>query len=413
MFFLGTQTLEPRFRKLFFTSLGHFTNDGIGVFVPLIVDILAFQRGAPTWQVTAVLVVYYLSSSLVSTYVGRLADKSGKVGSMIALGISLLSTGLFGFYLTLTFASRFLLPVLAILSSLLTGVGSAFYHPLGASILQRAFDQKTKGKALGVNGAMGSVGRAIYPTLFFAIAVVLTKPGALAFFALIGFLFSIVIWQGLKDGSTNSSATSQPKTAQRASESLTKGILALTIIAFVRSAAFQGITSYIPTYLSFQKGLGVTSALGLALTVMYASAIIGQPLFGVIVDKFDKRFVLALSSTGSALAILGYLIASGVTGLLLLSLFGFFTLTGFPLLLSLASDYAPKGSSSLANALVWGIGSTGGSVVGPLITGVMNLGGYSHLGFSFELMAFAALLTGVVTIFMPRPERSGRLPMFG
>jgi len=412
VFFVRTQTLEPRFRKLLFTSLGHFTNDGIGVFIPLIADILAFQRGAPTWQVTAVLVVYYLSSSLISTYVGRLADKSGRAGAMIALGIALLSTGILGFYVTLAFASSFLLPILAILSSFLTGTGSAFYHPLGASILQRAFDQNTKGKALGVNGAMGSLGRAIYPSLFFVVAVVLTKPGALAFFGLIGFLFSFIIWQGLKNESIGF-ATSRSKTGQKASESLTKGILALTIIAFVRSAAFQGITAYIPTYLSFQKGLAVTSALGIALTLMYASAIIGQPLFGIIVDRFDKRFVLTLSSTGSAFAILGYLFASGVTGLLLLSLFGFFTLTGFPLLLSLASDYAPKDSSSLANALVWGIGSTGGSVVGPLITGIMNLGGYAHLGFSFEVMAFAALLSGVATVFMPKPEKSGRLPMFG
>jgi MFS family permease len=105
---------------------------------------------------------------------------------------------------------------------------------------------------------------------------------------------------------------------------------------------------------------------------MFATAIVGQPFFGWLLDRFDRRIILAASSAGSSLSILAYLYTNGLTELLMLALFGLFTFAAFPLFLSLASNYEPKGSSSLGNALVWGIGTSGGSVIGPLITGVHN-----------------------------------------
>jgi MFS family permease len=71
---------------------------------------------------------------------------------------------------------------------------------------------------------------------------------------------------------------------------------------------------------------------------MYAAAIIGQPIFGLLVDKFDKRLILGIRSAGSALSILGYLFTAGIVETILLLLFGFFTFSAFLLLVSLASD---------------------------------------------------------------------------
>jgi len=135
-------------------------------------------------------------------------------------------------------------------------------------------------------------------------------------------------------------------------------------------------------------------------------------LFGVLVDKFDKRLILGLSSAGSGLAIIGYISTRGPLEIVLLSLFGFFSFSGFPLVFSLSSDYAPEGSSSLTNALAWGLGVTGGGVVGPIVTGAIIANDYVHLAFAFEIMALIVLLSALGTALIPKSKRTTKVPLF-
>jgi FSR family fosmidomycin resistance protein-like MFS transporter len=394
---------ESRLRNLAFTSLGHFINDGTIFFVPLVADIFASLKEASPFELTVMFVVFYGSASLLSPYVGRLADKTGRPGPLIGAGILLLSLGMFGYYATLEYMRGTLFLVSLVASAFSAGFGSAFYHPLGASVLQSSFDDAEQGRALGINGAVGSIGRALYPTMFFFVAVFLSTDGSLAFFAGVGVASSVGIWLGLRSqGLPRTSDDKSRKTATGAKSALTSGIILLTLVSFIRSLATSGIISWIPIYISSQKGLGVTGALGFALTVMFSTAIVGQPLFGWLVDKFDRRIILAISSAGSALTILIYLFTSGLVEMLVLALFGFFTFTAFPLLLALASNYELEGSSSLGNALVWGLGTSGGSVIGPLITGALVLTDYSRLRYAFEIMAVGALVSAAATLLLPK-----------
>ena len=197
------------------------------------------------------------------------------------------------------------------------------------------------------------------------------------------------------------------------SDTLTRGIVTLTVVAFLRSSATQGISAWIPTYLATQKGLGVSADLGIAVTTMYAAAIIGQPTFGLLVDRFDKRAVLATSSIGGAASILGYLaFGTGLVGTAWLFSFGFFVFSGFPLLLSMVGDYVPRGESSLANALVWGFGSTAGGAIGPLVTGALIGGDYARLGTAFTVLAGAAIVSGVATVMVPPARRRSKMRAF-
>jgi MFS family permease len=144
---------------------------------------------------------------------------------------------------------------------------------------------------------------------------------------------------------------------------------------------------------------------------MFATAIVGQPLFGWLLDRFDRRLILAVSSMGSGLSILAYLFTVGPAELVMLALFGLFTFAAFPLFLSLASNYEIEGSSSLGNALVWGVGNSGGSVIGPLITGAIVLSNYQRLGFAFEIMAAAIVVSAGGTLFLPQARmRKGSHP---
>jgi FSR family fosmidomycin resistance protein-like MFS transporter len=424
-----------RLRSLTLTSLAHFTNDGTVFFVPVIAAIVASHRSVSPGVVTLLFLVFYTTSTVLSLFVGRLSDHLGRPASLMGLGLGILSAGLFGFYLALAATSGSLLVAALLGSAFLTGAGSSFYHPLGASVLQASFRDRSMGMALGINGALGSLGRALYPSLYFAAAALIGNYGSVALFALVGLGAGVAIWLGVRVpvaehaavservAVAEASAASAPDPARsadaapppaRSADALTRGILTLTVVAFLRSSATQGIASWIPTYLATQRGLGVSADLGVAVTTMYAAAIIGQPVFGLLVDRLDKRAVLAASSIGSAASMLGYLGApGGWIGTAWLFAFGLFTFSGFPLLLSMATDYVPRGASSLANALVWGFGSTAGGAIGPLATGVLIGGDYARLGFAFAVLAAVAVLSGAATVFVPRAARTTRMRAFG
>ena len=430
-----------RRRSLALTSLAHFTNDGTVFFVPVIAAIVASHRGVSAGVVTLLFLVFYTSSTVLSLFVGRLSDRLGRPASLMGLGLGILSLGLFAFYLALAETTGTALVIALLLAAFLTGSGSSFYHPLGASVLQTTFRDRSMGMALGINGALGSLGRALYPSLYFVAAAVIAGYGSIVLFALVGFAAGLAIWLGVRvpaaehtprkalPGASGTASASDPSSASgfagdgspgaspargaTRSDTLTRGILILTAVAFLRSSATQGIASWIPTYLATQKGLGASGSLGLAVTIMYASAIIGQPVFGLLVDRFDKRAVLALSSSGAAVTTVGYLwLGSGWIGEAWLFAFGFFVFSGFPLLLSMVGDYVPRGESSLANALVWGIGSTAGGAVGPLVAGALTGGDYKRLGFAFTVLAGAALVSAAATVLVPKANRASRMRAF-
>jgi MFS family permease len=369
--------------------------------LPLIVDVLGKLYGASFVEVSILLSLFYLSSGASSVLVGRTADRTGETGKLMAAGIGFLGAGLIGFYAAMIYLGGGDLFGAAMACDLAMGFGSSFYHPLGGSILQSSFGRESSGRALGLNGGMGSVGRTLYPTLYVVAAAAFTVPGSMAFFGLFGIAAAMLIWAGL--GSAKGRRPKVGRNVLSVRGALTGPMLMLVAVSFVRFAALGGIAAYIPTFLTQERGLGLGASLGLTMSVLYASAIVGQPIFGRLVDRFDGRLVLAVTAVGASASMVGYVNTGGFVSIVMLSLFGFFAYTGFPLLMSLAADYAPENGSTLSNSLVWGVGATGGNAVGPLIINALILDSYGRLGLSFEYMAALAVASAVGAYLIPRP----------
>ncbi len=386
------------------------------IFVSFAADFLANARGVPPLETTAMLVLFNAASVVLSLFVGRWSDRSGQPGILIAAGMALLSSGLGGFYLALVYASGPALLASVVASAVLAGFGSAFYHPLAATILQTSFEDRTRGRALGTNGSIGSVGRAAYPSLFFLVPVMATIYDPFGAFAAVGFGAAVTLWIGLRTwrapGSSNPSASASANGGKPSMRNAaTRGAVMLTAVVFVRSVATQGIVSWLPIYVTIQKGAGLGAGLGLVISTMYTAAIPGQPMFGWLVDHYDRRWVLGMSSLGSGLAILGYLFTQGWLAVVWLVLFGLFTFSGFPLFLSLAADYVPRDAASSGNALVWGLGASGGSLVGPLVAGALIASDYGLLGTAFVVLAAVALVSAVGTLLLPRATEREPTPI--
>lgn len=404
-----------RLTTLALTSLAHFVNDGTVFFVPVIAAIVAADGHVDPLAITALFLIFYAASPVISPLVGRLADRLGRNGSLMAIGITIVSLGLLGFYFALSLTTGPALVASLLVSALVTGSGAAFYHPLGASLLQGAFHDSRRGLALGLNGALGSLGRALYPSLYFLVGLVISGYGSVALFAGGGLLVGVAIWTGVRvPAGKRQERPATEEAAAPSSEALTRGIVLLTLVAFFRSVATRGIAAWIPTHLATERSLGVSADLGIAVTIMYASAVIGQPLFGLLVDRIDKRAVLGAASVGSAVAILGY-VGAGANSVAYawLFAFGLFTFSGFPLLLSMVNDYVPRRSSSLANALVWGVGNSAGNALGPVIVGIMIGSDYAKLDWAFTIFALLAVASSFAVAFVPKPARVGRMASFG
>lgn len=400
-----------RRRILALSSLAHFVNDGTGFFVPVIAALFTGSRPVSPLEIALMFAVYYLSASLLSPSVGHLADRSLRLGSLVALGVALLGLGLLGFYASLAWVGGGASYAIALPSAFVVGFGSAFYHPIGATLLQRAYSARERGRALGINGALGSAGRAAYPLIFFAVGLYAQVSSSLLLFVVVAGAAAVVIDRGLASRRTGSPPARPAVSSAR--QAVTRGIVLLTAVAFVRSVATQGIVAWIPTLLVTRHDVVGPSGLGLAVGVMYLAGILGQPFFGVLADRADRRLLLALSAIGSALTTLGYLLTSGDLSLVFLALIGFFTFSAFPLLMSLSAEFVHPQSSSLANALVFGLGAGGGGALGPVIVGALAYQGYSHLPLGFEVMVGIGLASAVAVLAIPKEGAAARMPLFG
>ena len=396
-------------RVIAFTSLAHFANDGESFFIPVLIDLVAIAYGLDVLMVALANVLFWLSTAAGAIALGPLIDRRSLQAGGMAFGILVLSVGLILFSVALAGVS---VTFLLLGSSVVAGFGSSFYHPTGASILQSHYRGRRLGRYLGINGSAGSVGRAAYPTLLLLLGSALASNVlSVQAFGLVGVAFAVVVYAGVRGYGAAPVGQSGDGGSARKEGAVTPGLALLTSISFVRSLAFYGIVSFIPEYISFERGAGAGLSLGVFTTLMYVGAIAGQLFFGKLVEDHDRRLILALSTVSSAVFLYLYLITSGTLSLVVLVLFGFANFSSFPIFMSMASDYVRK-ETTTGNAIVWNLGNTGGRAAGPLVVGLIAAGGYSNLTFAFEVSLLAALVSALATMKLPRPAAS-KGPMFG
>ncbi len=397
-----------RIRKesLAFTSLGHFLNDGGSFLVPLIVALFVSRSFASRETLAFYPIVYYGSSLGFSMLVAYIAKDVARQGKLISLGLILTSSGIIGLGLTYQFHTSSFVNIFFLISAFVAGIGTSFYHPIGAAILQSNFNGSGKGRALGINGSFGGLGRAIYPSIVFLLAGIFTESTSLIIIAIVAACSSLIIPIGLKSRSKITPVKDiGRKVSFKENGEISRVLIILTGVALVTSFATQGIGAWLPTFLSVQKGLGTSSLLGYELSGMYAGSILGQFSFGSLTDRIDKRAVVAIATVGSATSVLAYIFSSGVLDLVFLVLIGFFTYTNFPVFLSLASDYIPNKSSTISNALVWNFGVNGGTVIGPAVVSILVFSVGVGWDTAYEIMVGAAFLATLTIPLLRRPMK--------
>jgi|ECHhosMinimDraft_1075155.scaffolds.fasta_scaffold01832_3 MFS family permease len=359
---------SPLVAKVFiFTTLAHFANDSTGLLFPLLIVYYAAGEHISLVFLGVLSVVKDLVSGLLSPLIGRAADTLNADPEMLGLGLLLQGIGVVLLALSFPYPSY----VSIASGALVLGLGQAFYHPIGGAVLSRVFGTSA-GKALGINGAVGSVGKALAPSLLTLITGLIGESLGLGAFASYLIASSILVKQGLSGYSRGSVVARRGERLEL--KGFLKPLLSLGLLVFLRSAFTIGSTTFAGEY-AYQL-FGSREVVGIFLSLGYLGTVLGQALFGLLTDRLGGRRTFQLSSLICVLSFASVLsLRSLYPALALYFLFDLSAFTAFPVLIGYVSQRFPKSFNAAANSYIYGVGVTvGGAFGNGLVTLLLGQG---------------------------------------
>lgn len=392
-------------RCLVYTSVSHMANDGNFLLYSLLIVYYNSDMGLSKALLGIGAVGSNLLSGLMSGPIGAFAQKTGRIGHLIALGIFL--EGISALMFSLPFFFHNLTYWFIFLSAGLLGLGQAFYHPLGASMINETYGSERAPRYLGINGSFGSIGRSIFPLIIGSFVLLFGYGHGMQYFGIITISLSLIIFSGLRPLSTGVDASKGADNAESNGGKVSLGkyrffIWYLTAVVFVRSAFYVGSTTYLADYVNgVVNSAFITSII---LTVSFIPPILGQPYFGNMMTRRGGRYVILLTGYISLVSFAVFLLVrNDILLTLVLGIYAFVAFTGFPVLLGYVGQRVPKKILPFSNSIVWGVGNTIGSSAGAGL--MVLLLQFTNLRNSFWILLVLGIASMVAFQFEPIRNR--------
>jgi len=324
---------------LWLVALGHTFTHWCPATFYLLLPFLVKEMGLSYSQAGFLVTVRVAANLLVNIPAGMLVDIIGKKGLLMAL--ALIATGVPYFLVGVSHNFFWVALFMAFV-----GVGNYLWHPAAISTLSEKYPDK-RGFAIAIHAIGPNIGESLAPLLVGVLLLYLSWRNVLFLNLIPGIVIAFILWKFLF-GKLNS--RTQSKKGLSAKEYLAgmkkmaqnPSILALVLVAGMRSMTQQGLHTFLPIYLT--NDLGLSSAVaGLYLSVTQTAGMIGTPIAGSISDQNGRKRVLTagLFSTSIVLVILAYFQLTWlfITGLAFL---GFFLYAVRPVIWAWVLDLTPK-----------------------------------------------------------------------
>jgi MFS transporter, FSR family, fosmidomycin resistance protein len=360
--------MEEGRKSLVGTSVAHLINDGLGGVLPLMYPFFVSSYQLTDLAVSVLSSLQSVFTIVVSPFIGRRLDASGDFARMMAAGLAIFAIGAGGYALGGLFSTGTTLVILLLPFTVMIGVGSAFYHPIGATILRSKWKVTNLGRAMGINGSAGSIGRIGMPLTAAVLISEFTLPslGIIAAFSFVGAFVALAFLRGMEFRGSGQRAQTTMK------GNLARRMFPLTVVSFSRGL-FTGVLPLIPLYL-IQVDRFSTFQADTLFALTLGVGIASQLLFGWMHDRVGPRIALAISNLGGVMVLFVFSLTTDPTLVVVsLLLFGLFSYSAFPLLLGLVHLLTDFDEMTSASSIVWGIGNSGGSAVAPLLIGALAL----------------------------------------
>jgi MFS family permease len=324
---------------LWLVSLGHTFTHWCPATFYLLLPFLVKEMGLSYSQAGFLVTIRVAANLLVNIPAGMLVDIIGKKGLLMAL--ALIATGVPYFLVGLSHNFFWVALFMAFV-----GVGNYLWHPAAISTLSEKYPDK-RGFAIAIHAIGPNIGESLAPLLVGVLLLYLSWRNVLFLNLIPGIVIAFILWKFLfgkldsrtqsKSGlSTGQYLAGMRKLAQNPS------ILALVLVAGMRSMTQQGLHTFLPIYLTNELGLS-SAVVGVYLSVTQTAGMIGTPIAGSISDQNGRKRVLTagLFSTSVVLVILAYFQLTWlfITGLACL---GFFLYAVRPVIWAWVLDLSPK-----------------------------------------------------------------------
>lgn len=181
-------------------------------------------------------------------------------------------------------------------------------------------------------------------------------------------------------------------------------IYVLSFAYFCFIAGTYLITFWLPTMIK-EMGYANPLQIGLLAAIPYRITAVGMVVIGAHSDRtLERRWHLALTAFGSALALIGLIYSSGsvVLSFVFITLAALGIITTMPLFWSIPTGYIKGSAAAGGIALINSLGLTGG-FVSPFVLGWIKASTGS-LTLGFWLIAAAMAAGGLVILLAVRPE---------
>jgi MFS transporter, FSR family, fosmidomycin resistance protein len=413
----GELTQRQRNRLLWAVSVGHMTNDlfmGIG---PILLAFLGAQvLHINAAQIGLAVSLRDLVGAFSQPFFGWRVDRTGGrwlgaggvvwVVVFLMLSVALALTGQFW---------------LMLVPYALSALGSGAFHPVGATYAAEA-NRARAATNMSYFFFFGQFGLSIGPAVVGFLLGPAKADGALnqsslmPIFALSLLSVPSVLWMFFSIPNRRSVALSREARANAAAadEHTKLDIRALAVLAALvlfRSVGNLGAVNFLPVL--FQRKGWEPSEYGVLTSVFLMSAAVTGVIFGRLADRYDRRYVMAVTLLLSAPAFFFLPVVEGRLAYLMSLLAGGLLGGSFSITVVIAQNLMP-GRKALASGSILGFMFAAGAVatlfVGALADGpaaVLGTGTGGGIGLpaTFQVMAGLVLVASLLALALPAARR--------
>ncbi len=347
---------------------GHFSNDLLVGVLPVLYPIFKDKFGLDNAQLGLITLAYSIASSLTQPFFGYISDKVRHYWFPPAIVLwAGFWVGMYGF--ANGFWMLFLFAVLA-------GLGSAAFHPLGATNAAGVVHDHARNTSMSLYTVAGTGGFALGPIVAVGFTSLFGIHGTICFTALSAVAAALMFVELRRlnfAGLLNQGRSAHAQAAD--APPVDYGMLARVILAIMlRSWSFMAILQFTPLW---YDDLGRSEAFyGALVTVITLISAMGTLAGGWFADRVGGRMVVVGSLALTIPAMLVYVHFPGYGAFGTGSTYGFLSDSSTAIALLAAQRLMP-GRTGVASSMILGLGFVSGGLGVPIVGRIIDSTSYT------------------------------------
>jgi MFS family permease len=182
---------------------------------------------------------------------------------------------------------------------IISGIGGGTYHPVGIPLIGKIFEEKERGRALGVHGFAASAGFFLTPVIL-GFLYQFGWRFSFLIFAIFGFLIAGIGWiitpRQLKDEFRQDVRNKKTSEKTNIHNQINKYVIYATVTRSIFAFGNSGVTIFIPAFLKTIYGFSDQIA-SFIYSIMFAGGLISSLIGGYMSDKIGRENVLLIVLT--------------------------------------------------------------------------------------------------------------------